>query len=132
MPKRSVNQFFFDDHITKLFATIIPTKKAKTHSNNIRKNNQGSTNYADEHRSYLKLNSMRFTHGSVYHKYTFVNQITGYRYKPLKVLTINSKLKLNAVKASELLKEVIFSLNFVLNLITKKVIRSVFVLIKSL
>jgi transposase-like protein len=67
----------FDNHITKYFAVVIPNKKAATILPIIyEKIYQRSTIYTDEHRSYLKLNSMGFIHDNICHKYTFVNQIT--------------------------------------------------------
>ena len=37
----------------------------------------GSTVHTDEHRSYLSLNSKGFIHGTVCHKYNFINRLTG-------------------------------------------------------
>lgn len=60
--------------VSRVFAKVIPNKKAETIipliCNNVI---SGSTIYTDEHRAYYSLTSNGYVHGSVCHKYHFVD-----------------------------------------------------------
>ncbi|KAG0418154.1 hypothetical protein DMUE_6406 [Dictyocoela muelleri] len=64
--------------IVRAFAKTIPDKKQTTILPIICSQVlSGSMIYTDEHGAYRNLNSHGFTHGTVCHKYNFVDRITG-------------------------------------------------------
>ncbi|KAG0419258.1 hypothetical protein DMUE_6377, partial [Dictyocoela muelleri] len=67
-----------NNKITRVFATVIPDKKAETIIPIIF--NQVTPNsiiWTDEHPSYSSLSSLNFIHDTVCHKYSFMNNKTG-------------------------------------------------------
>lgn len=74
----SISIIEFDKHIVRCFAQVIPNKKKETLvpiiCNNVV---NGATIYTDEHGSYKTLHQMGFYHGTVCHKYRFIDQLTG-------------------------------------------------------
>ncbi|KCZ80089.1 hypothetical protein H312_02514, partial [Anncaliia algerae PRA339] len=68
----------FTDRIKRVFAVVIPDKRAETIlpiiCNNII---NGSVIWTDEHKSYSPLTSKGFLHSTVCHKYNFVDKETG-------------------------------------------------------
>jgi transposase len=66
-----------DEVITRVFACVIPDKKASTMVSIIVENvATGSKIWTDEYKSYSRLNSLGYDHGTVFHKYEFVNRET--------------------------------------------------------
>lgn len=64
--------------ISKCFATVIPNKSTEVILPIIYKNvASGSIVHTDEHASYKKLWKYGYTHGTVCHKFDFVNKVTG-------------------------------------------------------
>ncbi|KCZ80574.1 hypothetical protein H312_02031, partial [Anncaliia algerae PRA339] len=60
-----------------VFAICIPNKKSEIILPLIEKHVlPGTKIYTDEHKSYQKLNSLGFIHGTVSHKYEFINKET--------------------------------------------------------
>jgi transposase-like protein len=67
-----------DPHVKRVMAVTIPDKRAATILPIIISNVvSGSTIYTDEHRSYSALSTFGFEHGTVCHKYNFVDRVTG-------------------------------------------------------
>ncbi|KAG0419991.1 hypothetical protein DMUE_6356, partial [Dictyocoela muelleri] len=68
----------FDTEIVRVFACVIENKLETTLvpiiCSQVAAN---STIWTDEHRSYAKLNEFDYTHDTVCHKYTFINEDTG-------------------------------------------------------
>lgn len=66
------------DKVTRVFARVIPDKKADTILPIIcAQVVSGATIHTDEHRSYSSLSRYGYIHGTVCHKYTFVDSFTG-------------------------------------------------------
>lgn len=66
------------EHISRVFACIIPNKKSETLIPIIKNNvTRGSIIHTDELKSYLPLCNLGFQHFCVCHKYEFINKLTG-------------------------------------------------------
>ncbi|KCZ77043.1 hypothetical protein H311_01951 [Anncaliia algerae PRA109] len=67
----------FEDKIKRIFAVVIPNKRAETILSIIYKIDiYGSIIWTYEHKSYSQLTSKRFLHSTVCHKYNFVEKET--------------------------------------------------------
>lgn len=65
-------------HVVRVLAKVIPDKCASTILPIVIANVvSGSTIFTDEHRSYSALTSLGFEHGTVCHKFNFVDRMTG-------------------------------------------------------
>ncbi|KCZ81455.1 hypothetical protein H312_01127 [Anncaliia algerae PRA339] len=68
----------FTDKITRCYATTISNKSINTILPIIESVVlNGSTIYTDEHKSYQRLSLLCYQHGTVCHKYEFLNRETG-------------------------------------------------------
>ncbi|MGL5706893.1 MAG: transposase, partial [Aeromonas sp.] len=104
--------------IQRVFATIIPDKKAQTLVPIIC--SQVASNsiiWTDEHRSYSSLSCYDFTHNTVCHKYEFVNKFTFVNTQAVESFNnlIKCEIKMRkgliTSKRSELLKEICWLYN---------------------
>jgi transposase-like protein len=79
--------------ITKVWAEVIPNKTAAVLLAIIKEHViDGSTVYTDEHRSYIGLAREGYVHGTVCHKYNFVERATGVHTQHVE--SFNNALKL--------------------------------------
>lgn len=107
------------DRITRAFARVIPNKESNTLIPIIVSQvAANSTIWTDEHRSYGRLSQLGFNHGSVCHKYEFVNRITGVNTQAVESFhnSLKTEIKkrkgVETEKRDEFLKEFLFFFNF--------------------
>lgn len=90
--------------IERVFACTIPNKLESTLvpliCTNVASN---STIWTDEHKSYCNLKNYNFTHGTVCHKYEFVNKVTGVSTQ--RVESFNNELKLEIKRRKGILTQ---------------------------
>lgn len=98
---------------------MIPNKEANTLLPIIQSQVASSSIiWTDEHRSYARLSQMGFTHGTVCHKYEFVNHHTGVNTQAVESFHNSLKLEIKKKKGvftSEreiFLKEFLFFFNY--------------------
>lgn len=102
-----------DGKITRAFAVVIPNKKAETILPFIV--NQvcaGSVIHTDEHASYRRLNSLGFQHGTVCHKFEFVNRESGVHTQSIESFHNEMKIEIKRRKGVLTSKRSIFLKEF--------------------
>lgn len=105
-------------HIKRCFAKVIPNKKLNTLIPIICDNVcVGATIFTDEHRSYTNLRNYGFIHGSVTHKYNFVDSLSGINtqavesfHNELKIW-IKKRKGVRTIERAKFLKEFCFYFN---------------------
>jgi transposase-like protein len=86
-----------NEHITRAYAIVIENKKQNTIVPIIcAQVNSGSIIHTDEHDAYFKLSKFSFNHGTVCHKYEFVNSETGVHTQGIE--SFHNELKLEIKK----------------------------------
>ncbi|KCZ81262.1 hypothetical protein H312_01340 [Anncaliia algerae PRA339] len=109
----------YDNKITKCFTKIIEDKSIATILPII--NNVvigGSTIFTNEHKSYQRLQNLGYEHGTVCHKYEFINKITGANTQAVESFNnylkyyIKFKKGLETQRREEFLIEFTFEFNF--------------------
>ncbi|KCZ81399.1 hypothetical protein H312_01154, partial [Anncaliia algerae PRA339] len=111
----------FNEKITKCFATCIHNKKSETILPLIEKHVlPGTKIYTDEHKSYQKLNSLGFIHGTVCHKYEFVNKETRVNTQAIESFNNYLKYYIKMKKGIEPQRREHFLIEFVLKFNSKE------------
>lgn len=90
------------ENITRAFAVVIPNKAAATLVPIIcRQVAQHSIIWTDEHKSYGQLRNHNFTHGTVCHKYEFINHMNGVNTQAVESFNNCLKLEIKRRKGVE-------------------------------